>query len=956
MPRSRNPVFKKRVRGGQSFCAGGFPSSLNAQLPSIKVTINGRTANALLDTGCSKSIVAERFAPKDQRRPLHQGITMMNGEKVSVRFSWDCEVGLGGFSIDLNCLVSCLLPGFDLLLGMDAIEKMGGVTVTADGKVRGFDVCGVSKSGSEDFLHVSDKDFTADFSNGSWCVSWRWIDQKSTPKLRNNVAQYRMDESVEEAFSEEVDRWIERGWLRPFSGEHDGIIPMLAVVQPNKDKVRPVMDFRELNDYVSSHTGQSVVCGEKLREWRRLGTSVKLIDLKSAYLQVLVDESLWRFQVVRYKGTTFCLTRLGFGLNVAPKIMTAIVNKVLSMDPLIKSATSSYIDDIIVNENIAAAEDVVALLHRYGLEAKFPVSLEGARVLGLKVFESEGKLMWTRDNALVEPHPAMTKRELFSFCGKLIGHFPVASWLRPACSYLKRLACEGSWEQHVEQRVLDLSVEVWKRVQAKDPVRGTWNVEDASCGRVWCDASGIAIGICLELEGNIVEDASWLRKSGDASHINLAELDAIVKGVNLAVAWNVRRLEIMTDSRTVCSWLQMLVTDAKRLRVNGLGETLVRRRLGIVRDIIEECDMCLIPLFVPTSENKADCLTRVPKHWLRSVACVAVEPERSCSRSLIMEAHNAIHCGVDKTEHLARLCHPSVAIPRKEVKEVVRSCRQCATIDPAPVRWEEGKLSVRRNWNRLACDVTHYGTQKFLTLVDSGPSRFAIWKPIAEESARTVVSNFETVFLEFGPPEELLLDNSATFKSELLVAMCQRWGVRIRYRAAYRASGNGIVERHHRTVKRTAARTGMTVLEAVFYYNFLPREGTNAASCPYRRIFRYRRRCPLQPSKPAKVDTRRPPFSAGDRVVVKPPGARCTTPWRVGTVTSVTPDGVIEVDGVHRHVGDIRGLPESSESSGGSDSDSESSGESEGDSADIRREPYCLRDRALLQQPRRFPD
>ena len=156
--------------------------------------------------------------------------------------------------------------------------------------------------------------------------------------------------------------------------------------------------------------------------------------------------------------------------------------------------------------------------------------------------------------------------------------------------------------------------------------------------------------------------------------------------------------------------------------------------------------------------------------------------------------------------------------------------RQSATVDPAPVRWEEGKLSVSKNWERLACDVTHYGAQKFLTMIDSGPSRFVIWKPIAEESARTIVSNFEKVFLEFGPPDELLLDNSATFKSELLVAMCRRWSVKIRYRAAYRASGNGVVERHHRTVKRMAARAGTSVLEAAFYYNFLPREGTNAAS------------------------------------------------------------------------------------------------------------------------------
>ena len=56
---------------------------------------------------------------------------------------------------------------------------------------------------------------------------------------------------------------------------------------------------------------------------------------------------------------TFCLTRLGFGLNVAPKIMTAIVNKVLAADDQIRSATDSYIDDIVVNEDKVAADQVV---------------------------------------------------------------------------------------------------------------------------------------------------------------------------------------------------------------------------------------------------------------------------------------------------------------------------------------------------------------------------------------------------------------------------------------------------------------------------------------------------------------------------------------------------------------------------------------------------------------------
>jgi len=41
---------------------------------------------------------------------------------------------------------------------------------------------------------------------------------------------------------------------------------LLAVFQPTKDKVQPVMDYRELNNYVESHTGDDkvAVCSEKL--------------------------------------------------------------------------------------------------------------------------------------------------------------------------------------------------------------------------------------------------------------------------------------------------------------------------------------------------------------------------------------------------------------------------------------------------------------------------------------------------------------------------------------------------------------------------------------------------------------------------------------------------------------------------------------------------------------------
>ena len=86
------------------------------------------------------------------------------------------------------------------------------------------------------------------------------------------------------------------------------------------------------------------------------GSNVKLLDLEKAYLQIHVDEELCQWQCLRFEGQT--LTRLGFGLCSAPRIMGAIVNKVLSLEPDIRRATDSYIDDIIVNEQIISTDEV----------------------------------------------------------------------------------------------------------------------------------------------------------------------------------------------------------------------------------------------------------------------------------------------------------------------------------------------------------------------------------------------------------------------------------------------------------------------------------------------------------------------------------------------------------------------------------------------------------------------
>ena len=141
-------------------------------------------------------------------------------------------------------------------------------------------------------------------------------------------------------------------------------------------------------------------------------------------------------------------------------------------------------------------------------------------------------------------------------------------------------------------------------------------------------------------------------------------------------------------------------------------------------------------------------------------------------------------------------------------------------------------------------------------------------------------------------------------------ALLERWGTVLRPRCAYAPSGNGIAERSHRTVKRIAARKECSIEEALYWYNVSPKDNSEPGTAPINCIHSYAVRVMGEaseaPSTPAEVGDFRPMFAVGDRVWVKPDGARCNTRFRLGTVTGVLSHQAIEVDGMPRHVRDLR--------------------------------------------------
>ena len=167
-------------------------------------------------------------------------------------------------------------------------------------------------------IEIDEPDFRASFdaSEKAWTVTWKWSDDAEPHAMQNRVSEYSIPTSARLSYEAEIEEWITNGWLEPYDDEKlgaaKGLIPLMAIIQQNKDKVRPVMDFRELNSHVDTFTASADVCADKIREWRRLGTNVAIVDLRRAYLQIRVHESLWSYQTVIFRGQRYCLTRLGF--------------------------------------------------------------------------------------------------------------------------------------------------------------------------------------------------------------------------------------------------------------------------------------------------------------------------------------------------------------------------------------------------------------------------------------------------------------------------------------------------------------------------------------------------------------------------------------------------------------------------------------------------------------------
>ena len=234
----------------------------------MKVHVDGQECTALINSGCSQTLVSKAVCCFWKQKSA--GVLTADGRTLNCQGYCKIKVEPDQvLAINIEALVvGKQLLGFDLLLGIDVIKELGGVYLTESSKVRfeGLNRCAA--------ISINELVFsvTYDHSNKKLTASWEWVNGHSPSKLNNSVQEYVVPCHTKYAYENEILQWQWNGWLLPYSEEElgppKGLISLIVVVQEQKQKVHPALDYRELNGFVDAFTANVEVFAQKLREWR----------------------------------------------------------------------------------------------------------------------------------------------------------------------------------------------------------------------------------------------------------------------------------------------------------------------------------------------------------------------------------------------------------------------------------------------------------------------------------------------------------------------------------------------------------------------------------------------------------------------------------------------------------------------------------------------------------------
>ena len=229
-----------------------------------------------------------------------------------------------------------------------------------------------------------------------------------------------------------------------------------TIVHSTKQKVRLVMDYLELNEYVDVYIASADVCAQKLREWQQQGSNIALLDLcqhtwRSTLTNLCGHSKWWRL-----RGKDIASTPWDLGWMWHLKSCSSSSRP---WSDRLKLATVPRLHTLMVysfNKSICFKAHVKVHLEQFGLTSKNPELLKnGTCVLGFHVWEEHRRLPCWHEGELPTAPNVLTCRSIFSVWE--INRAFTSVWLAPCCNQVVRHRVSTvtiGWDDEVQNPLL----------------------------------------------------------------------------------------------------------------------------------------------------------------------------------------------------------------------------------------------------------------------------------------------------------------------------------------------------------------------------------------------------------------------------------------------------------------------------------------------------------------------
>jgi RNase H-like domain found in reverse transcriptase/Reverse transcriptase (RNA-dependent DNA polymerase)/Integrase zinc binding domain/Integrase core domain/gag-polyprotein putative aspartyl protease len=646
---------------------------------------------------------------------------------------------------------------------------------------------------------------------------------------------YLYSPATEKQISEEVDRWLEMGVVKP--SKSSWVNPLVAVPKANSDKKRVCVDARFLNKVTKKDQYPLPNINRMLA---RVPPSkfFAAIDLKDAYLQVPLDEESKEKTAFAVPGKGFYQFEvMCFGLCDAPKTQQRLMDRVLGYKHTDK--VFCYLDDIFVfsesfEEHLELLKYVAECLKTAGLTinvTKSKFCLKEIKMLGNLMGEDGLKSDPEKYAAILNYPVPKTVRAVRSLIG-------TASWFRkfipnfsavvaPITDLIKKKPSKIQWNPEAQQ-----AFETLKTLLISSPILVQPRYDRKFY--VECDGSDLGIGAVLMQKDEEDQDhvisyfSRKLTKAERKFSVTERECLAVIEAIKKFRSYiEGSDFEIITDHASLI-WLINLKDPTGRLGRWAMQlqayVDCIRHRPGkdhiipdaLSRAIAEEVGVIdvVVDQWYTDLYNKISAdPDKYPKFQLKEDKIYKklnnqndlsfqnwrlVVPGHLRPEVLRLNHDECAHFGMTKVLNRLKQKYYWPAM-KDSVRKYINQCTVCKqTKDPNTIlRGPMGGPRIPKiPMESISIDYKGPMTRSkngnsYVLVVVCNFSKYVFLFPMRSADAIKTISLLENeVFLKFSVPNVVLSDNGPQFKSNAFYRFCLKYKVKHHFTPYYHAQAN----------------------------------------------------------------------------------------------------------------------------------------------------------------------